>query len=227
MNTYDKAFLEFLQPMVNENRLELIETVLAKRTRYITVLLEDIYQAQNASAVLRTCDCLGIQDVHIVENRNSYELNPDVELGAAQWLSLHRYDKKDNNTAAAIQILKDQGYRIVATTPHKKDVDLENFDITSGKTAILFGTERIGLSKSAINSADEFIKIPMFGFTESFNISVSAAIILHHLLSNLRKSNIDWELQASEIEEIRLKWIKNSVNKSAKIERGFKKRHHF
>jgi tRNA (guanosine-2'-O-)-methyltransferase len=226
MTEYDKAFRDFLLPMVNENRLALIDRVLKSRTRYITVLLEDIYQSHNASAVLRSCDCFGIQDVHIVENRNHYELNPDVELGAAQWLTLHRYSKERNNTANAIHALKEKGYRVVAATPHTNEVEVAALDLEKGRVAVMLGTERRGLSDQAMALADEYVKIPMAGFTESFNISVSAAIILYELNTRLRSSTIDWGLKDSENEEVKYHWIRNSVNHLARIERGFKKKYH-
>ncbi|MCF8226343.1 MAG: RNA methyltransferase [Bacteroidales bacterium] len=227
LDTYEEALMDFLLPMVNENRLALIEQVLSNRTRYVTVMLEDIYQPQNASAVLRTCDCFGIQDVHVVENRNSFNLNPEVELGAAQWLSVNKYSNKTNNTPAAIGRLREMGYRIVATTPHNEHLKLENFDLSKGKAAIMLGTEMQGLSENAMDMADEYLKIPMVGFTESFNISVSAAIILHHLNFNLRKSDIDWRLEDTEIKNIRLQWIRNSVKNINIIEKEFKKKFGF
>jgi len=226
MTEYDKAFRDFLLPMVNENRLALIDRILENRTRYVTVLLEDIYQSHNASAVLRTCDCFGIQDVHIVENRNTYELNPDVELGAAQWLTLHKYNKSRNNTERSILSLKEKGYRVVAATPHTDDVQVADLELDTGRVAIMLGTEMKGLSERALSMADEYVKIPMTGFTESFNISVSAAIILYELNTRLRRSDIDWSLQPSENEEVKYQWIRNSVNHITRIERGFKKKYY-
>ena len=226
MTQYDKALMKFLLPMVNEKRLALIDRLLKERTRYITVMLEDIYQPHNASAVLRTCDCFGIQDVHIVENRNTYELNPDVELGAAQWLTLHHYNKENNNTEHAIRSLKKKGYRVIAATPHANDVEVADLDLEKGRLAIMLGTEMTGLSEKALNHADAFVKIPMVGFTESFNISVSAAIILYELNKRLRASDIKWNLKPAENEEIRYHWIKNSVNHISRIEQGFKKKYH-
>ncbi|MEX0981095.1 MAG: RNA methyltransferase [Bacteroidales bacterium] len=225
MNDYELALRDFLTPMVNENRHRLLDKIFEQRTRYITVGLEDIYQPHNASAVLRTCDCFGIQDVHIIENRNRITLNPEVELGAAQWLTLHRYNKRKNNTGEAIGKLKENGYRIVAATPHVDDNGVRDFDLSAGKTAILLGTEMQGLSDEAIKMADEFVKIPMMGFTESFNISVSAAIILYELNTRLRNSGIPWKIDASEKERIILQWLRNSVNNIGWIEQGFKNRY--
>ena len=229
MNTdekrYQEALKEFLLPMINHDRLELLKEKLSHRTRYIAVALEDIYQPHNASAVLRTADCFGIQDVHIIENRNTYELNPDVELGAAQWLTLTKYNQKSHNTVDAIKALKAKGYRIVATTPHRDDVELPDFDMEKGPVAILLGTEMQGLSNEALDAADEYLKIPMVGFTESLNISVSASVVLYQLSQKLRSSTIDWQISSAEREELHLQWIKNSVNNIRIIEPEFRKRY--
>lgn len=218
-----KSFIDYLSNLITDERWQLMNNTLADRTRYLTVVLEDIYQPHNASAVLRTCDCFGIQDVHIIENKNKYSVNPDVALGASKWLNLKKYSEQENNTIACINTLKEQGYRIVATTPHTNDVDLEDFDLTKGKTALLFGSEQPGLSKIALEHADEFLKIPMYGFTESFNISVSASIILHHLRLRLNQSEINWGLSKQENEVILLDWLKRSIKRSDIIEKEFLK----
>ena len=208
----NSELIDYLSGFVTEKRKKLFNETVNQRTRYITVALENIYQPQNASAVIRTCDCFGIQDIHIIENENGYTLNPDVTLGSNQWLNLERYSSKENNTTEAINNLKRRGYRIVATTPHTEDVTLENFNLSKGKVALLFGTELRGLSDEALSIADEYVKIPMVGFTESFNISVSAAIILHALSNKLRKEvNIQWQLSKEEKELILLEWYKSSI----------------
>ena len=203
--------IEYLRQFVTEHRWNLFQQVIESRTRYITVVLEDIYQPHNASAVLRTCDALGVQDIHIIENRNEYRVNPDVALGAQKWLSLHKYNGKENNTLDAIEHLRSKGYRIVATTPHRNDVELKDFDLTGGKVALFFGSELPGLSEDVLDNADEYLKIQMYGFTESFNISVSAAIILHYLTAKLREADLPWRLSDHEKKEVILQWLKNSV----------------
>lgn len=217
----NSELINFLKQFVTDNRLEVFDKVLENRTRYITVAVEDIYQSQNASAVLRTSDCFGLQDIHIIENKNKYEVNPDVALGSSQWLNLIKYNKTENNTLQSIKKLKESGYRIVATSPHKEDVDLENFDLGKGKVALFFGNEVMGLSELMIENADEYLKIPMYGFTESFNISVSAAIILHHLTSKLRNSNINWQLTDFEKEELKLNWLKKTIKSSSLLVNDF------
>ena len=217
----NKELNQFLAEYITPERKELFERTLNSRTRYLTVVLEDIYQTQNASAVLRSCDCFGIQDVHIIENRNRFSVNPQVTLGSTKWLNLHHYRKKEHNTLDCIQQLRSLGYRIVATSPHANDTNLEDFNLEKGKTALFFGTELTGISETVEKNADEFLKIPMFGFTESFNISVSAAIILHHLNLRLRQGAIDYHLSEDEKEEIRLDWLRKTIKSSALLEKKF------
>ena len=220
----DQLTLDLIAHMskcVTKNRLALFKQVLVERSRYITVLLEDIYQSQNASAVLRTCDCTGIQDVHIVEERNEYEINRDVALGSDQWLSLHYYNEEENNILRAIETLKEQGYRIVATTPHKDGLSPEKFNLQKGKAALMFGTELNGLSKQALELADEYIQIPMAGFTESYNISVSAAITLYTLRKRLELSSLQWKIGDEEQSELLLNWLRTTIKMSDQIESKF------
>ena len=208
---------------MTDERRDQMAHVLAQRTKYLTVVLEDIFQPQNASAVLRTCDCFGIQDVHIIENRNEFNVDPEVVMGSSKWISIHRYNQQQNNTREAMQKLKKQGYRIVATSPHKDDVNLENLDLNAGKLALVFGTELTGISDIVREEADEFMKIPMYGFTESFNISVSAAISMHHLKHRLQQSSINWQLSEADRQQVYLQWLKQSVKKSdLLVDRFFK-----
>lgn len=218
-----KDLIQFLETVMLEDRIELIDKNVNERTRYVTVVLENIFQPQNASAVMRSCDCFGVQDLHVIENSNKYELNPDVVMGSSKWINLKRYNSKDENTLDAINSLKKEGYRIVATTPHTNDILLPDFDLTKGKSAFFFGTELTGLSDVVMDHADEFVKIPMYGFTESFNISVSASLVLNHLASALRRSNVDWQLTEEEKLDLKLEWYKRSVKSSEKMIERFMK----
>lgn len=218
------SLTDYLAGFVTDQRRDRMNAVLDERTRYITVLLEDIYQPHNASAVLRTCDCYGIQDVHIVENRNAYRLNPGVELGTAQWLTLHRYRSGQSNTGKAIKLLRKRGYRIIATTPHTGQRTPDNLDLDAGPFVLMFGTEMEGLSAAALEQADEHLVIPMYGFVESFNISVSAAIILSRLCNRLRKSAVDYRLSHEERSEIYLEWLRRTVGRSEALEREYRLR---
>lgn len=213
-----KQLLEKLLSFISDHKNQLFDQIIHNRTRFLTVVLEDIYQPQNASAVLRTADCFGIQDVHIIENRNEYMINPEVALGASKWLSLHRYNQKENNTLEAINNLKKKGYRIVATMPHRNDVMLPDMDLNQ-KSALFFGNELNGLSDLVQTHADLFVKIPMYGFTESYNISVSAALCLQQLTGKMRSTHIDWKLNESELLDVKLEWAKSVVKEAENVEK--------
>ncbi|MDZ7660641.1 RNA methyltransferase [Fodinibius sp.] len=217
----DKALksklIQYLRQFATEDRWQRINNVIDNRTRYVSVILEDIYQPHNASAVLRSCDCFGIQDVHIIENKNEFDPNKGVTIGADQWITLQSYNQPDqNNTEHCYQKLKEKGYRIIATTPHENDVTIDEVSLDQ-KTALVFGAELTGLSDYALEHADGYAKIPMVGFSESFNISVSAALCLYELSTRLRKSRDDWELNESEKLDLQFDWLKKSVRAPEKL----------
>lgn len=219
-----KGLVAHLSPLVTEDRWNRFNKVLAERTQYLTVVLENIYQPLNASAVLRSADCFGIQDVHVIENYNEFTPDREVAMGSSRWLNIQRYNEEENNTLKCIQNLKKEGYRIVATTPHINDGNLQDFDLTKGKTALLFGTEMEGLTNVALQEADEYLKIPMYGFTESFNLSVAAAVCLQHLSHQLRQENIDWQLSDIAKNEILLNWLRYTIDRSDIIEKDYWKK---
>lgn len=218
----ETGLIQFLSEFVTPERLALFQKILSLRTNYITVVLEDIYQSQNASAVLRTADCFGIQTVHVIEDKHVFHLNPNVVRGASNWLTINRYNQTDNNSLDAIRKLKREGYRIVAATPHKHDVNLEDFELEKGKVAFVFGTERPGLTNWAMSEADEFMKIPMVGFTESLNVSVSVAIVLHYLTQKLRNSEINWQLTEPEKQDLMLEWLRLTLKRVDLLEKKYK-----
>jgi rRNA methylases len=218
----DQQLIDYLEGFLTEERLSLFHKILSVRTNYLTIVLEDFYQTQNSSAAIRTADCFGIQNVHVVENKNSFQVNPNVVRGATNWVTVNRYDSSKMNTPEAFEKLRSEGYRIVVATPHEHDVALEDFDLLKGKAAIVFGCERPGLTSFAREHADEYMKIPMFGFTESLNVSVSVAIILHHLTHQLRSSKvIPWRLTESERQKILLDWLRISIKRVDLIEQKF------
>lgn len=205
--------INYMEGFVSERRKERLQEVLAERTRHMTVVLEDVYQAHNASAVLRSCDCFGVQDVHFIENKNKFKISEDVSMGSTQWLTINKYNSEENNTVNCIKELKSKGYRIVATTPHKDDCTISELDVTN-PFALVFGTEIDGISETVFEMADEFVKIPMYGFTESFNISVCAALCMYELTTRIREQKIPYQISEAEKQEIYLEWLKTSVAKS-------------
>ena len=218
-----EALIDHFLKCITDERKALFEELIQKRTTYLTVVLENIYQPLNASAVLRSCDCFGIQDVHVIENYNEFKPDREVAMGASNWLTVNRYDKNENNTLDCIQSLKNQGYRIVATSPHNSQTDLINFDLSKGKIALFFGTEVEGLSDVVLESADEYLHIPMYGFTESFNLSVSAAICLYEMRMKMEKENIKWQMTEDEKNQVLLNWLRYSIDRSEIVEEDFLK----
>ena len=208
--------LDALAPLVTDHKKELMKQVLSQRTRHITLLLEEIFQPHNASAALRSCDCFGIQDIHVVEAKNSYSPSKEVDMGSSKWLTLHRY-KTDIDDA--ISTLKKKGYTVVATTPHANGFTPETLPLDK-PIALAFGTELEGLTDRAIELADSYLTIPMYGFTESFNISVSVAIILNRLVERMRATDdIKWHLTDDEKEELTLQWYRKIIKRSDEIEK--------
>ncbi len=216
----DTQLLEYLQSYLTDNRKVKFEKILAQRTRHLTVVLEDIYQKHNTSAVVRNCDIFGIQDLHIIENKyNSYVSN-QVAKGAQKWIDFHEYNQYEYNTERCINALRDKGYQIIATTPHNDSCLLQEFDITK-KSALVFGVEKEGVSDYIMKEADGYLKIPMAGFTESLNISVAVAIILQDLTTRLRNSEIDWQLSNEEKDEKRIDWCKKTILNADEIVERF------
>jgi len=198
--------LAYLEEIISEKRKERFTEILNERTDYITVAVEDVFQMHNTSAVVRSCESFGVQTAHLIEGKYGQRLDEEIAMGAQKWVDIKRY--KDSK--AVIDSLRGQGYKIVATSPHADSSLLQNFEINS-KTALFFGTENKGLSDYVLKNADSHLKIPMVGFTESLNISVSAAIILQHLTTKLKASDIDWRLTEEEKLERRLDWTKKSI----------------
>jgi tRNA (guanosine-2'-O-)-methyltransferase len=212
-----QKLLEYLYGFLSENKMQLFNQAIEERTKHVTVVLEDIFQSQNASAVLRTCDVFGIQDVHIIENINEYNVNPRVVHGASKWIDLHKYNEKENNTLDCINKLKSEGYKVYGTTPHTDDSLIQDIPLDN-KVALMFGTEMTGLSNIAMKNVDGFVKIPMYGFTESLNISVSAAISLYELSKRLKESNIDWKLSETDRVDQLIVWAKKVIKDGQAIE---------
>ncbi|WP_372792238.1 TrmH family RNA methyltransferase [Lutibacter sp.] len=213
----DYKFIEYLEQFVTEKRRNLFQKVLDERTRHFTVAIEDIYQPHNASAVVRSCEIFGIQDLHVIQNKYKFYASNQVAKGAQKWIDFSIFKEKDtNNTLACIDDLRKRGYKIIATTPHNESCILQDFDITQ-KSAFFFGVEKGGLSKDVMENADGFLKIPMVGFTESLNISVATAIILQNMNDKLKKSDVNWQLSETEKSELYLKWLQKTIKSIKKI----------
>ena len=212
----DLDYLHYLEGYLTDSRKAKFLDVLSRRTNHFTVAMEDVFQLHNTSAVMRSCEVFGVQRLHVVEERFGKSVDKEIAMGAQKWVDVDRYESMGDCLAA----VKSQGYQIIATTPHEDDCLLEDFDI-SKRSAFFFGTERMGLSEEVLAQADGFLKIPMVGFTESLNISVSAAIILQHVTEKLRKSGVNWQLSEDEILAKRLDWTRKSIKDIERIEKRY------
>ncbi len=222
MTDEENKVFNHLAQFVSDHKKAFIEKVLEQRTRYVTVVLENIYQSQNASASVRTCECMGLQDVHIVEDTAKYHLNIRVLKGSYKWMDLHRYrDRKENNTAVCYDHLRKEGYRIFVADPGEDGISIDDLDVSAGKIALVFGNELRGASPYSLEHGDQKVRVPMFGFTESLNVSVSVAICLNTLLHKLRHSDSAIGLSAEEKRIIRLAWYRKIVRRSDVVEREF------
>ena len=216
----DKKLLAYFEGYLTQKRKDTFKKVLDQRTRHFSVVLEDIFQPHNASAVVRTCDIFGVQDIHAIENKYTNKVSRHVAKGSQKWITSTRYKSDGNNTQICLDNLRSKGYQIIATTPHNDSCLLQDFDI-SKKSAFVFGVEAEGVSETVIQQADGFLKIPMVGFTESLNISVAAAIILQDVTTKLRNSSIQWQLSEEEKEILYFDWVKKTIKNVTKIEEHY------
>ncbi|WP_159947521.1 TrmH family RNA methyltransferase [Polaribacter septentrionalilitoris] len=216
----DKKLLAYFEGYLTQKRKDTFKKVLDQRTRHFSVVLEDIFQPHNASAVVRTCDIFGVQDIHAIENKYINKVSRHVAKGSQKWITSTRYKSDGNNTQICLDNLRNKGYQIIATTPHNDSCLLQDFDI-SKKSAFVFGVEAEGVSETVIQQADGFLKIPMVGFTESLNISVAAAIILQDVTTKLRNSSIQWQLSEEEKEILYFDWVKKTIKNVTKIEEHY------
>lgn len=212
----DVALLEYLEGFLTESRKKRFLEILKNRTNHFTIAMEDVYQLHNTSAVMRSCEVFGIQELNVVEQKYGKRIDTEIAMGAQKWVDINRFNSMQN----CMDSLREKGYQIIATTPHNDSCMLHEFDITK-RSAIFFGTEKEGLSQEVIDQADGYLKIPMVGFTESLNISVSAAIIIQDITNRLRQSKVDWKLTAEEILQKRLTWTRNSIKDIKRIEERY------
>ena len=215
---YDER-TEYMKGCLTEERIEVLRRTLSERTRYMTILTENTFHPQNASALVRHCEAFGLQDLHTVETRCKFNPNVNIVRGTDKWVDITRHD----STEEAIKTLKGAGYRLVATTPHRESCTPETFDVEKGPFCLVFGTEHAGVSDEIIEAADEYLRIPMCGMVESLNVSASAAILIYMLSQRMRLSpSIDWRLTEDDASEMMFRWVMSSVKDAERIlERQF------
>ena len=209
--------IEYLAEFMQPERLATLRRAIDSRPKYMTLLAENMFHPQNASALVRHCEAFGVQSMHTVQTLCKFNPNVDIVRGTDKWIDIYHH----RSTAEALAHLKSEGYRIVATTPHRESCTPESFDVTKGKFAIVMGTEKTGISDEVMAAADEFLRIPMCGMVESLNVSACAAIIVYMLSERMRHEVEDWKM--TEEEQIRTlhHWLVDTVKDAeALLKRG-------
>jgi len=210
----DQDLVNYLAQYITPHKRAAIERVLSQRTRFFTVVLEDIFKPHNASAVLRTCDCFGIQDIHLIEKTDTYKINPFVTRGASQWVDLHKHFTASGSAVdQCFDTLHEKGYKIYGTSPVADSLSIHDLPLfPNQKIALVFGNEHEGISEEVKSKVDGLVHIPMRGFTESFNISVSASIFLFEMIKRVSEfDNANFHISEQERSELRLRWYKDIV----------------
>ncbi len=196
-----------------DERREVLRRTAARRTRYMTLLTENMFHPQNASALVRHAEAFGIQDIHTVETLCRFDPSVNIVRGTDKWIDIYRHE----STAEALESLRADGYRIVATTPHRRSSTPETFDVGAGRFVLVFGTEHAGISDEVIKAADEFLSIPMCGMVESLNVSASAAILTYMLSERMRLTVDRWQLDEEQQLHLLLRWTLQSVRDAESI----------
>ncbi|GGI99127.1 hypothetical protein GCM10010885_05770 [Alicyclobacillus cellulosilyticus] len=202
-----RAEEHWLVEMFRPERVMRMVEVLRHRTRYISVLLEAVDDGHNQAAVLRSADAFGVQNVTVVAGQQPFAPNKKVTQGAHKWLTI----RQEPSIATAVQHLKAQGYRICATYLGEGAVPIDEMDL-SQPTVLVFGNEHRGISEAAANLADGKFFIPMYGFVQSFNISVAAALALHDATRRARQTAGDrYFLTPAERRSVFLQWVMRNL----------------
>ncbi len=208
----------YMNTFMRDERRDKLNNVLDNRTTHFCVAMEDLFYERNSGAIIRTADGYGIQNIHVIEPRDSFKskVTNIISKGAEKWVTKTQHDDIKNGAKMCIDELRSQGYQIVATTPHKDGHTIHDFDI-SKKSAFFLGAEKTGISDIVMEEADDYIAMPIYGFTESYNVSVANGILLHELINRLRNSDIHWHLSEEERSDLFLDWTMKSINSSDMI----------
>lgn len=198
-------------------RKERIEQVLAHRTRTVTVVLDRLEDTFNMAAVLRTCEAMGLQDVHVVRNPEApFRPNGTVTQGCDKWLDLHLY--RDFSTCA--DALHARGYRVLASALREGATSL--FDLRfDQKVALVFGNERFGVSDEALAKCDGIFWIPMRGFTRSMNVSAAASACITRAVGwRIEHLGANGDLSPEETSALREQFQLRSVKQRGRLYRN-------
>lgn len=202
----------YLTELITPQKLTKIENLAKNRSQFIVPVIEDIYQFRNAGAIIRSMEAFAFQKLIALEKNNKFIPEGAVARGADKWITI-QFMKSGRESLLEI---KKAGYQLVAVSPEKQAVNLSDFEITK-PLALIFGTEFEGVTQETLEIADECIKIPMYGFTESLNVSVAAGISFYEMRKKLENSNLEWKMTEEEMLDLKIKWAKASVSSGEEI----------
>lgn len=199
--------IEKIYPILTEARKKRIEDVVSKRTYDVIPVLDGLYDKGNVSAAMRSAEAMGLQEFHVIESGEKFKASSRVAQGSDKWLDVYKWKKVD----PCVGYLKEKGYKLIATHLDAS-VPISDIDFTQ-KTAIVFGNEKDGVSKEILEACDQRVVIPMQGFTQSFNISVAAAMSFYHVyLSRVQKIGQHGNLTESQKQYLTAQFYLNTVD---------------
>lgn len=219
-NQLQEDLYEYMKGFLTEERLSKIDRFAEESSDFVLPIMENIYQFRNAAAIIRSVEACGFHKIIALEDENVFNPNAKVARGADNWMQIEKMERSINS----LQQIKDRGYKIVAVSPEKEAVSLPNFDI-SQPVALIFGTEKEGVSPEMLEFADETLIIPMYGFTESFNVSVAAGICMYTLKQKLIDSGIEYKLSPEKKLAMKTQWAINSARSGEEIAQHFLTQH--
>ncbi len=208
----NQKIFEYLQQFLTEERRQKIEHFSRESSDFVLPVIEDVYQFRNAAAIVRSVEACGFHKIVAMESENEFNPNYRVTKGAENWVEVERL----SHNLESLKQIKNRGYKIVAVSPENNAKQLSDFNI-SEPIALVFGTEKEGVSKEILDFADETLAIPMYGFTKSFNVSVAAAICVYDLRQKLESSKINFKLSEDKLWEMKVRWAVNSIKSGEQI----------
>lgn len=203
---------EYLKQFLTDERLSKIEFYAQESSDFVLPVMEDIFQFRNAAAIVRSVEACGFHKIVAMESENEFNPNLRVTKGAETWVEV----EKMPHQLESLKKIKERGYKILAVSPEKNAIMLPDYDLKE-PVALVFGTEKEGVTEEILDFADETVAIPMYGFTKSFNVSVAAAICFYDLKQKLVKSDLDYKLSNKKLWELKVRWAKNSIKSGEEI----------
>lgn len=210
---------EYLKQFLTDERLSKIEFYAQESSDFVLPVMEDIFQFRNAAAIVRSVEACGFHKIVAMESENEFNPNLRVTKGAETWVEV----EKMPHQLESLKKIKEKGYKILAVSPEKNAIMLPDYDLKE-PVALVFGTEKEGVTEEILDFADETLAIPMYGFTKSFNVSVAAAICFYDLKQKLVKSDLDYKLSNEKLWELKVRWAKNSIKSGEEILQKFLKK---